>query len=153
MRHRVGVEGLERAVGNAAEFEIYASHTTGMSKTDPGWDTSDVNQIANAKITHGAAIFIFDFVVKQKLFNFFLLLGCVPLMAKHTFTKPWPRTIRGRSPSPCTVTTTRALAGSMYENKCTSTHNCGQVASDTAGTWPSTPGRVGQDLSSRYEIF
>ena len=23
-------------------------------------------------------------------------------------------------------------AGSMYENKCTSTHNCGQVASDTA---------------------
>ena len=139
MRHRDGVEGLERAVRNAAEFEIYASHTTGMSKTDPGWDTSDVSQIADAKISHGAAIFGFDFVVKQKLFNSFVLLGCVPLMVEHTFTKPWPRTIRGRSPSPCTVTTTRALAGSMYENKCTSTHNCGQVASDTAGTWPSTP--------------
>ena len=104
MRHRDGVEGLERAVGNAAEFEIYASHTTGMSKTDPGWDTSDVSQIEDAKITHGAAIFVFDFVVKQKLFNLFVLPGCVPLMAEHIFTKPWPPTIRGRNPSPCAVT-------------------------------------------------
>ena len=86
VRHRDGVEGLERAVGVAAEFEIYASHTTGMSKTDPEWDTSDVSQFADAKITHGAAIFVFNFVVKQKLFNSFVLLGCVPLMAEHTFT-------------------------------------------------------------------
>ena len=28
VRHRDGAEGLERAVGDAAEFEIYASHTT-----------------------------------------------------------------------------------------------------------------------------
>ena len=56
-------------------FEYYASQTTGMSKTDPGWDTSDISQITDAKITHGAAIFIFDFVVKQKLFNFSCFLG------------------------------------------------------------------------------
>ena len=126
MRHRDGVEGLERAVGDAAEFENYASHTTGMTKTDPGWDTSDVSQITDAKITHGDAIFVFDFVVKQKLFNSFLLLGCVPLMAEHTFTEtmaannPWPK--------PVTVygyDNTVSLAGSIYEakTKCTSTHN------------------------------
>ena len=73
----------------------YESQTTGMSKTDPGWDTSDVSQVTNAKFTHGTAIFIFDFVVKQKLLNFFLLPGCVPLMAEHTLTEtmaannPW----------------------------------------------------------------
>ena len=72
MRHRDKMEGLERAVGDAAKFENYASHTTGMSKIDPGWDTSDVSQITVAKITHGAAIFIFDFVVRQKLLNSFL---------------------------------------------------------------------------------
>jgi len=116
-------------------FETYASQTTGMSKTNPGWDTSDVSQITDAKITHGAAIFIFDFVVKQKLFNFFLLLGCVPLMAEHTLTEtmaannPWPK--------PVTVygyDNTVSLAGSIYEaeTKCTSTHNWGQVASDSA---------------------
>merc|ERR1712136_680747 len=91
--------------------------------------------ITDAKITHGAAIFIFDFVVKQKLFNFFLLLGCVPLMAEHTLTEtmaannPWPK--------PVTVygyDNTVSLAGSIYEaeTKCTSTHNWGQVASDSA---------------------
>ena len=116
-------------------IENYASQTTGMSKTDPGWNTSDVSQITNAKFTHGAAIFIFDFVVKQELFNFFLLLGCVPLMAEHTLTEtmaannPWPK--------PVTVydyDNTVSLAGSIYkaETKCTSTHNWGQVASDTA---------------------
>ena len=80
------MEGLERAVADAAKFENYASHTTGMSKIDPGWDTSDVSQITVAKITHGAAIFLFDFVARQKLLNSFLILGCVPLMAEHTLT-------------------------------------------------------------------
>ena len=78
-------------------FKNYVSQTTGMSKTDPEWDTSDVSQITDAKITHGATIFTFDFVVKQKVFNFFLLLGCEPLMAENTLTetkaanKPWPK--------------------------------------------------------------
>ena len=123
-------------------FENYASQTTVMSKTDPGWDMSDVSQITDAKITHSAAIFIFDFVVKKKLFNFCLLLGCVPLMAKHTLIEtmaannPWPKPV-----TVCGYDNTGSLAGSIYEaeTKCTSTHNWGQVASDTANNMAPRP--------------
>ena len=78
-------------------------------------------------------MFVFDFVVKQKLFNSFVLLGCVPLMAEHTFTKPWPRTFRGRNPTPCTITTTELWLAPCTRTSVRPTHNCGQVASDTAG--------------------
>ena len=99
-------------------IEDYASQITGMSKTDPEWDTSDVSQITNVKFTHGAAIFTFDFVVKQKLFNFFLLLGRVPLMAEHTLTE----TISANNPWPKPVTVynydnTVSLAGSFYKDR------------------------------------
>ena len=113
------------------------------------------SQITDAKITHGTAIFIFDFVVKQKLFNFFLLLGCVQLVAEHTLTEtmaannPWPK--------PVTVygyDNTVSFAGSIYEaeTKCTSTHNWGQVASDTA-SYMAFYSRLSAAVSGRSSVF
>ena len=136
------MEGLERAVGDAAHVHELRVVDNGHVETDPAWDTSDVSQITDAKFTHDATMFLFDFVVKQKLFNFFLLLGCEPLMAEHTLTetmaanKPWPKPV-----TVCGFDNTVSLAGSIYEaeTKCTSMHNWGQVADDTATTWPSIP--------------
>ena len=108
------MEGLERVVGDAALRVADNGHVEGRSRVGHVRRKSD----HKPKFTHGAAIFIFDFVVKQKLFNFFLLLRCVPLMAV---------TVYGYD-------NTVSLDNSIYkaETKCTSTHNCGQVASDTA---------------------
>jgi len=116
-------------------FDNYVQLTTGASKTNPGWDTKNLDQFTAPNMSKGPAIRLFDYVVKRKLFNFFLLLGCVPLTSEHDLTNnmatsnPWPK--------PVTVygyDNTVSLAGSIYEAEtmCTSTHNWGQVASDGA---------------------
>ena len=93
--------------------------------------------------------------MKQKLFNSFLLLGCVPLMAEHTFTEtmaannPWPKPV-----TVCGYDNTMSFAGSIYEaeTKCTSTHNWGQVASDTASNM-AFYSRLSAAVSGRSSVF
>jgi hypothetical protein len=74
-----------------------------------------------------------DFVVKERLFNFFLNLGCVPftddhkLMEKIATTNAWSR--------PITVygyDDTMSFAGDLFEaeTNCVKEHNMGQVASN-----------------------
>ena len=107
-------------------FDNYAQLTTGASKTNPGWDTKSLDQFTVPNMSKGPAIRLFDTVVKRQLFNFFLLLGCVPLTSEHDLpnnmatSNPWQKlvTVHGYDNS-------ISLAGSIYEAEamCTSTHN------------------------------
>ena len=116
-------------------FDNCAQHTTGASKTNLGWDTKSLDQLTVPNMSKGTATRLFDYVVVRKLFNFFLLLGCVPLTSEHDLandmatSNPWQKsaTLYG-----CDNTT--SLAGSIYEAEtmCASTHNWSQVASDGA---------------------
>jgi len=116
-------------------FENYVGQTSGMAKTNPGWDTGSYNQFWSPKMTHNPQIEILDYVVKQKLFNFYLVMGCVPLRHDHGLSEeisknnPWkkPVTVYGYD-------NTVALAGDLFEAEttCTKSHNWGQVASSSA---------------------
>jgi len=80
-------------------YENYVNQTSGMSKTNPGWDTSGVKPFMSPKIIANPAINLFDYIVKRRLFNYFLLLGCVPLMEEHRLTEkiaknnPWEKPV------------------------------------------------------------
>ena len=113
-------------------FDHFANSTTGAAKMNPGLDVHGSHKI-NPPLTRDPDLGLIDFIVKQRLFNFFLNLGCVPLTADHKLmeriakTNPWPR--------PLVVwgyDDTIAIAGDLFEAEtdCVSEHDMGQVASN-----------------------
>eukprot|EP00966_Prymnesium_polylepis_P118613 2742027-Prymnesium_polylepis.1 len=81
-------------------YDRYANHTTTMSKLNPGYDVHGDHKL-NPPLTKDPQISLVDYVVKERLFNFFLVDGCVPLTKEHALmarmagdtTNPWPRPI------------------------------------------------------------
>lgn len=114
-------------------FDNYANQTTGMAKMNPGLDVHG-NVSINPPLTKALNPGLIDFIVKEKLFNFFLENGCIPLTKEYALEKkivtqnPWPR--------PITVygydDTWGFLAGDPFEAEtdCNKEHNMGQVASN-----------------------
>merc|ERR1719473_904012 len=103
-----------------------------MAKQNPGLDVHGEHKI-RPPLTGAPNPLLVDFLVKNKFFNFFLNLGCVPftddhaLMEKIATTNPWPR--------PLVVwgyDDTMSFAGDLFEAEtdCVKEHNMGQVASD-----------------------
>jgi len=113
-------------------FETYANHTTGLAKMNPGLDVHGHRKVF-PPLTLDPKLGLVDYIVKQKLFNFFLYLGCVPftddheLMERLANSENWqhPLTVMGYDD-------TMATAGDVFEAEtdCVKEHNMGQVASD-----------------------
>ena len=112
-------------------FDRYVNETTGLSKMNPGLDVH--HHPINPKIVGNVDLGLADFIVKRKLFNFFLNDGCIPFTKEHAFVEklvsnnPWPR--------PITVwgyDDTWGVEGDPFEaeTNCNSLHNMGQVASN-----------------------
>ncbi|GMH69894.1 hypothetical protein TL16_g05271 [Triparma laevis f. inornata] len=66
-------------------YDNYITHTNGLVKSNPGFDSStnptdpDLNGYMNAALV--------DFIVSNKMFNFYLTEGCIPLTRDHELMK------------------------------------------------------------------
>jgi hypothetical protein len=88
-----------------------------MAKMNPGWDQKTKHQILNPELTGTPNVGLVDWIVREKLFNFFLQDGCVPLTKEHRlFEKivtnndlPKPIAVWGYDNS------IHAFGGSLYE--------------------------------------
>merc|ERR1712178_266283 len=78
-------------------YDNYVHLTTTMAKMNPGLDVHhhEINPPLTGSIDPG----LIDYIVKERLFNFFLYNGCIPftkehdLMEKMVQNNPWPKPI------------------------------------------------------------
>jgi GxGYxYP putative glycoside hydrolase C-terminal domain len=120
-------------------FNNYANQTTTMSKMDPGYDYS--KSYYNPPCTNHPRLRLADYVVKERLFNIFLLEGCIPYTKEHSLMeimtqrdhpniKQWQQPIVVMGYDDVVVGPT----GDPWEAEttCVKSHNMGQVATDNA---------------------
>jgi hypothetical protein len=124
--------GFSPLNATAAIAAAFLPATTGMAKMDPGYDLSDP---LAPRLTGTPDLSLVDYLVAARLFNFYLLNGCVPgtpdnaLVADIAAHNPWPR--------PTAVLgyddTWPLFGGDTFEAEtlCVAAHSMGQVA--TAG--------------------
>ena len=113
-------------------FSKYKNETNGISKMNPGLDVHGKHKI-NPPLLGSADLGLVDYIVKEKLFNFFLSNGCLPftkdysLMEHIATTNPWPRPLRVYG-----YDDTFSFAGDLFEAEtdCIKEHNMGQIASN-----------------------
>ena len=114
-------------------FEHHVNGTTGMSKMNPGYQSQSGNASFHPKITSSVHIGLADYVVKERLFNFYLTEGCAPLTEEHALMErivknnPWPKPIGVMG-----YDQTFAGAGDLFEAEttCVTGMGMGQIASD-----------------------
>ena len=63
-------------------YDHYANNTTTMAIMDPGYNQQDGGPL-NPKLTGEPSTHLIDFIVKQRLFNFYLVEACVPFTDDH----------------------------------------------------------------------
>lgn len=114
-------------------YEHYVHKTSGLAKMNPGYDVHGSHPL-DPPLTGTSNLGLADFIVKSRLFNFFLIRGCMPLTQDHALMNkiveqnPWPK--------PVTVfgydDTYSVMGGDIFEaeTNCVKAHNLGQVASD-----------------------
>jgi hypothetical protein len=123
--------GYDSLAATTFVYENYVNVTTSMAKMNPGLDVHGPHKL-HPPLTHSPHIELTDYVVKERLFAFFLNFGCIPFTKEHALVEkmvknnPWPR--------PITVygyDDTFAYAGDLFEAEttCVKEHNLGQVAS------------------------
>ena len=113
-------------------YERYINSTTGLAKMNPGLDVHSSHHF-NPPLDKSIDFGLSDYIVKERLFTFFLNDGCIPLTKEHGLVEkivtnnPWtePITVFGYDD-------TFALAGDLFEAEtdCVKEHNLGQVASN-----------------------
>lgn len=112
-------------------FSRYANSTTTLAKMNPGWDVHDA-PLGPWTLKYAPDLSLVDWIVKQRLFNFFLLYGCIPGTEEHALMETiatanaWPRPIAVWG-----YDDTFSVAGDVFEAEttCVSEHNMGQIAS------------------------
>lgn len=113
-------------------FDNYGNQTFGLAKMNPGLNVHGPRKVF-PPLSRDPNLGLVDYIVKEKLFNFFLYFGCVPLTDDHALMeqlatfKHWqhPLSVMGYDD-------TIAAAGDIFEAEtdCVKEHNMGQVASD-----------------------
>ena len=73
---------------------------------NPGWKQPDDLHPLNHSLVGDPDVGLTDFIVKNKIFNFFLYLGCIPLTEEHALMSRmmsdqntlWKKPVEGRIP-------------------------------------------------------
>ena len=86
-------------------FDRYINNTTGLAKMNPGLDVHSSHHF-NPPLDQGIDFGLSDYIVKERLFTFFLNDGCIPFTSEHSLVRRLPITIHGVNLSRCTATTT-----------------------------------------------
>ena len=111
-------------------FARFAANTTTLAKMNPGWDVHG-SPLA-PPLTLEPDLSLTDYIVKARLFNFFLLEGCINGTAEHALMErmaregPWARPIAVLG-----YDDTLPIAGDVFEAEttCVSARDMGQIAS------------------------
>jgi hypothetical protein len=126
-------------------FDHYGNHTSGMAKMNPGLDVHGKNKV-DPPLLYDPELGLVDYIVRVRMFNFFLYLGCVPLTDDHKLMErlatanSWPRPLRVMG-----YDDTIAAAGDIFEaeTNCVREHNMGQIASNGCSNLSFYSGRPG----------
>mmetsp|Transcript_32747 Transcript_32747/g.86578 ORF Transcript_32747/g.86578 Transcript_32747/m.86578 type:complete len:420 (-) Transcript_32747:216-1475(-) len=114
-------------------FDNYADQTTTLSKMNPGYNQDDAKKHPFNPLLDGTAnMGLTDFIVKERLFNFYLVQGCIPGTDEYALQSEMASS--GVWPTPITVygyDNSFPIAGDLFEAEtdCNREHNMGQVAS------------------------
>lgn len=103
-----------------------------MAKLNPGYDVHTLSGNIHRNLTHIMDSMFIDYSVKEKMFTFFEIEGCIPGTGEHALLEeivnnnPWPKpiTVYGYDDS-------WGLLGDLFEAEttCVKERNMGQVAS------------------------
>ena len=112
-------------------FAAYANRTSTLAKMNPGLDVHA--HPLDPPLTLLPDLSLADFIVSQRLFNFFLAQGCIPGTPEHALMEamaqrgPWPRPIAVYGYDD----TLPLFGGDTFEaeTNCVAEHSMGQIAS------------------------
>lgn len=91
--------GFEPLEATTWVYERYVNATTTMAKMNPGFDMKGFKHSFHPPLTGVPEVKLTDYIVKERLFNLYLPLGCVPLTKEHALMErivnanPWPKPI------------------------------------------------------------
>jgi len=124
--------GYKEVDATAYVFDHWVGNTSGAAKMNPGWDVHGAEPLS-PPLSKLPDLSLADYIVKERLFNFFLLNGCIPGNAQYTLLErmtadgasPWPRPIAYMG-----YDDSWAVAGDIWEAETAcGRHNAGQIAS------------------------
>ena len=113
-------------------FDNYGDQTTGVAMMNPGWTQKDDLHPLDHVLERDPDVGLTDYIVKNKIFNFFLYLGCVPLTDDHDLMTRMMTDNSMQWKKPVEVmgyNNAVHFFGSVFEaeTNCISAHNMGQV--------------------------
>lgn len=121
-------DGMDEHDATNYIYKHYVNDTITMAKLNPGLDTKKhpppLDGVLETKLI--------DYIVKNKLFTFWMMNSCIPLTKEHALMEqiannnPWPKPIAVYG-----YDNSWNLGGDFFEaeTKCTKEHQMGQVAS------------------------
>eukprot|EP00939_MAST-03C_sp_MAST-3C-sp1_P000953 g953.t1 len=128
-------EGFDALEATRFVFQHYGNRTNPSSwaKTNPGLDVHGGHPLNPPLVPGSADLFLTDFIVKNRIFTFFLNNGCIPFTSEHALVESMVNS--GLWTTPITVfgyDDTYAIAGDLFEAEtdCVKEHAMGQVASN-----------------------
>lgn len=74
--------GMSALNATAYVYDRYANQTATMAIMDPGYNQADGGPL-NPKLTGEPSTHLIDYIVKRRLFNFYLVEACVPFTDDH----------------------------------------------------------------------
>jgi hypothetical protein len=109
-------------------FDYHINQTRHMAKINPGYDVHSKEGNVHKNLTGMIDFKFMDYSVKERMFSFFMVDGCIPGAKEHALTEkiatnnPWPR--------PITVygyDDTWGIKGDLFEAEttCVPSHNMG----------------------------
>ena len=131
---RVEFLGFTEVEATAYVFDNYAQLTYGVAMMNPGWKQPNDFFPLQHELVNDPRVGLTDFIVQNRIFNFFLYLGCVPFTDAHALLErmmtndstPWKKPVEVYGYNDAV-----ALFGYIFEaeTNCIAAHNMGQVAS------------------------
>ena len=116
-------------------FDNFGHLTSGVAMMNPGWRQPDSLHPAQHELVRDPDVGLADFVIKEKIFNFFLYQGCIPLTPEHALMRRMMTDEGTAWKKPVEVygynDAVDILGGWFFEAEtaCIQEHNMGQVAS------------------------
>ena len=125
---------VSELIATTYTFDTYGHLTSGVAMMNPGWRQPDDQHPLQHELVRDPDIGLADFIIKERVFNFFLYMGCVPLTQEHALmtrmmTDPlmsWKKPVEVFGYNDAVH-----FFGSIFEaeTNCIAEHNMGQVAS------------------------
>jgi hypothetical protein len=125
--------GFSPLNATAFAYAAWGNATTTLAKMNPGYDVAGHSLDPTPPLTGAADLSLADYIVSHRLFNFYLVSGCIPGTDEHTLVEamsagrnPWPRPIAVWG-----YDDTAPIGGGdtfEAETLCVSRRNMGQVA-------------------------